>query len=755
MESSTQTYNHRFEVFSIAFALLFLESIFFKTALYIHDYINALMVISYALLGLGIGSILSSFFHELKAKNIFLLKLTMFICVILSFINFVVFPSYIFFSPFLVLPFIAGNSLISYFLQKKNSHTIYFVDLTGATLGVLSSVVLIPWMREENCFILILTLLAVSMLFNQSKGIKFVSTSLVLFSLGLLVFNIYSDQINFAKITKCDSGINPNKIFCSSQEIDLMFSKSSNVQRIEAYQVKPQFQKGYMDKMETYVAFDGLTNDRISQWSFPDPYDEPRLINRLVENPKLLIIGTAAEGVIKTAKSLGGHLTGLEINNQIINLMQGPMYQFSNKAYDLIDTLHPIDARTFIKSTESKYDFITLLNTHIVRSASHIGSPEYLHTKEAISSYLNLLTEKGTLVFEERIYNEQTRLSVIKLLHTIVHVMKNHGIQNPEKHLLIYRWNCLSCTQRLGSKFFVMIYVKAKPYTLDDWENIKWWNIGIDKDHHEMIELFPAKKEDSSFANQIHSVMENRQIDQNQTSDLSIITDEKPYPWSVFKDNKGLERYLVKISIVCLVILVCLLGFWKIREKQLIDRKFILFSCYFALIGLGYFIIETGLMHFYQIYTGSPTNTFIFILATLLFASGLGSYFSKNYSSKKALYVFLGILILSVYHYFINKNLIPLMGARPIWNCVMIGFTVFPLGFLMGIPFPYGLEGVKKEFSGSPVAFFFALNCVFSTFAVFFSFYFSVNYGFSITFGSGITCYFLSMVLLYFSRLNG
>ncbi len=100
MESYTQTYNHRFEVFSIAFALLFLESIFFKTALYIHDYVNALMVISYALLGLGIGSILSSFFHELKAKSIFILKLMMFICVILSFVNFVAFPSYIFFSPF-------------------------------------------------------------------------------------------------------------------------------------------------------------------------------------------------------------------------------------------------------------------------------------------------------------------------------------------------------------------------------------------------------------------------------------------------------------------------------------------------------------------------------------------------------------------------------------------------------------------------------------------------------------------------------
>ncbi len=93
MGSHTLTGTHRLEVFSIAFALLFLESIFFKTALYIHDYVNALLVISYALLGLGIGSILSRFFHELTARAIFIIKTVMFGCVVLSFINFVVFPT--------------------------------------------------------------------------------------------------------------------------------------------------------------------------------------------------------------------------------------------------------------------------------------------------------------------------------------------------------------------------------------------------------------------------------------------------------------------------------------------------------------------------------------------------------------------------------------------------------------------------------------------------------------------------------------
>ena len=64
-----------FQVFSIAFSLLFLEVIFFKTTIFIHDYLNATLVISYALIGYGIGAVISFYLKDLSEDFISFLKL--------------------------------------------------------------------------------------------------------------------------------------------------------------------------------------------------------------------------------------------------------------------------------------------------------------------------------------------------------------------------------------------------------------------------------------------------------------------------------------------------------------------------------------------------------------------------------------------------------------------------------------------------------------------------------------------------------
>lgn len=150
------------EVFLVAFSLLFLETVFFKTTVFIHDYLNAILVISYALLGLGIGALISYYYRDLPEDSVATLKILLMLSIVLSFINFVYFPMNLFLSPALISPFVFGSIIIAYFLKKSGSHRIYFFDLCGATLGVFSSVFFIPMLREENCFIFILLVLAIS-----------------------------------------------------------------------------------------------------------------------------------------------------------------------------------------------------------------------------------------------------------------------------------------------------------------------------------------------------------------------------------------------------------------------------------------------------------------------------------------------------------------------------------------------------------------------------------------------------------------
>ena len=80
---------NKVEIFFMAFTLLFLETLYFKIARFVLDYLNALLVVSSALTGLGLGALLSHLYVAASEKKIMLLKFVMLSTMILSFLNFV------------------------------------------------------------------------------------------------------------------------------------------------------------------------------------------------------------------------------------------------------------------------------------------------------------------------------------------------------------------------------------------------------------------------------------------------------------------------------------------------------------------------------------------------------------------------------------------------------------------------------------------------------------------------------------------
>ena len=174
------------------------------------------------------------------------------------------------------------------------------------------------------------------------------------------------------------------------------------------------------------------------------------------------------------------------------------------------------------------------------------------------------------------------------------------------------------------------------------------------------------------------------------------------------------------------------------------------FISYFILLGLGYFIIEMTLLKLYQCHTGSPTNSLVFVLGGLLLSSGIGSYFSREYSSKKILWSCFGIFLFSSYHIFANRHLLHLLDV-PVWgeNFIITG-TIFPLGFCMGIPYPFGLARVKQTFTELHVPVFVAINSLASAFGIALGLYLSVALGFILTSILGVGCYAVALVLCTF-----
>lgn len=108
----------------------------------------------------------------------------------------------------------------------------------------------------------------------------------------------------------------------------------------------------------------------------------------------------------------------------------------------------------------------------------------------------------------------------------------------------------------------------------------------------------------------------------------------------------------------------------------------------------------------FTLFLGHPLYSISTIIFSLLFSSGLGSFFSKKIlgeSVKKRMpWVFLSCSLLIVLSLFTLAPLFEGLIHLKLVVKIMITFlTTFPLGFLMGFPFPTGirlLESAEKRF---------------------------------------------------------
>ena len=222
--------------------------------------------------------------------------------------------------------------------------------------------------------------------------------------------------------------------------------------------------------------YNGRANDHVSR----DPKKKKGRLDRrmptrlkLGEDPDTLLVGPAAEGLTKTVKALGhGHIDAVEINSTVANLMLDELYEFSARAYDGMD-LTIGDVRTFLERTDRKYDYITLLNTHRIRTVGHQGPPEYCHTIEAMTAYFEHLTEHGFIVFEERNVNARADLGIRRVLRTIMAALEGLGAENPADHLVVYEFpRRKRMSQPLPKNRYTMVMAKRSPVTEREYEKL-------------------------------------------------------------------------------------------------------------------------------------------------------------------------------------------------------------------------------------------------------------------------------------------
>ncbi|MCZ7582965.1 MAG: class I SAM-dependent methyltransferase [Deltaproteobacteria bacterium] len=449
-------------------------------------------------------------------------------------------------------PFVAAGFVIASAFARSGSHVVYLFDMFGAAAGAagracrcrccgkkgrgFSRGSWAPWPRFVS---------RADSRTVRTAPFSGVAAALALALTATLGAHLATDALNFTRRVKDRDQKRMFRDFTNATErkneqFDYIFSRGSLVERIDMFKTR-------RNVVVTY--YNAHPNDHISAFRTRAYAKDRRLANGLVENPDVLVIGTAAEGIVKTAKLVAGkkgRVTGLDINPAVVKAMVGPLYDFSKKAYRGID-LHVIDARSYFKRTKKKFHFITMMNTHRMRNIGYTGQPEYLHTMESMHDVFDRLHDNGWLVLEERDLNNAARRGIHRFIVTAREALAEYaGAADPARHFWVYDWYG-GKKKRRGS-LYTQIYVKKTPIDADDLAFIdEWTEMQHRRNGRDVVTRYiPGRRTGGPMEKLIVSG-EPYDLYDREKFQFEPVADDKPFP---FDTERGRPHVRAIVAVV-------------------------------------------------------------------------------------------------------------------------------------------------------------------------------------------------------------
>ena len=200
--------------------------------------------------------------------------------------------------------------------------------------------------------------------------------------------------------------------------------------------------------------------------------------------------------------------------------------------------------------------------------------------------------------------------------------------------------------------------------------------------------------------------------------------------------------FTIALVLVVAVLIIPLRGAIAEAGSRLVTHG----TLYFALIGMGFMLIEIGLLQRMSIFLGHPVYSLSVLLSTLILSTGSGSFLSEKLPLRSSgRLVFWGVAT-GVYAFSLPFILGPLFAAfsaaelgTRIALCVAF---IAPAGILLGFGFPTGMRLVSA-IDPKPAPWFWGINGAAGVLASILAVTLSLALGISATLVLGALCYFL------------
>ncbi|MDH3567848.1 MAG: hypothetical protein OEM61_10925, partial [Desulfobacteraceae bacterium] len=198
-------------------------------------------------------------------------------------------------------------------------------------------------------------------------------------------------------------------------------------------------------------------------------------------------------------------------------------------------------------------------------------------------------------------------------------------------------------------------------------------------------------------------------------------------------------------------VLLLMLPFFTIPRNT---RKFYFPQVlYFLSVGAGFIFVELFFIKEYIFVFGDPVISLTVVLAGILFFSGLGGYWSKRMRPKNLPYALAALISVLIFMCFaVNPILVRIQGFSTILRYPLSLLLLIPPGFLMGLPFPLGMQHLLNL--PSQRAYAWTANGCASVLASVASAQIALSFGISEILIGAISAYFLALFIGQFKIIR-
>ena len=613
--------------------------------------------------------------------------------------------------PYLLL----GMTLATLFTAWPGaSPSLYAADLVGAGLGAAAAIPLLNWLGGLDALLFIVLLFAVgSLLFGLASGqsmkpllaigsgamVLVVATLFVLGGLDLDMGRLATPKPLTQQLQQSPQSRIVYTHWDAFARTDLLESRA-DPWRKEVYingaagSIMPRLPSSADDEQR-------VTDDL---GFFPFASSPPG---------RVFVLGPGGGKDVLFALLAGSQdVTAIEVSPGVVQAVQ----RYADYNGGLFD--HPYvtvavdEGRSYLRRSGAQFDLISLSEVIALTAerGSYILAENYAYTVEALHDYLDALAPGGRIAL--KLYDEYT---LTRAFTTAITALRERGLDEAtatRRIVVLLDPSLLSEEAPFRGPLLILYRDPVSPQAAEE--------LLGDIRQAGYIPLFVPHVHERPPLSVLASGQTTLQqlIEGFARADVSPTTDDRPFFYE-FRPGlpEVLRQLLVVLGIVTRLGLVYLL--LAARRNALTPRPGVFWSLtlYFALLGVGFMLIELAVIQQLTLFLGHPTTALTVSLFAALISSGLGSLTAGRLGRARTQRTLLFSALLSGLLALTYTGLIPLLTdallalALPA-RIVTAMAIIFPLFFALGMPFPLGLQVAGRRAGSSMVPLVWGVNGV-------------------------------------------